>query len=228
MKWIKRTFIAVSILGLICLGGYIVYNVAYATGEAAGHDKGYNAGYSIGQEAGYSLGKQDGYDEGYDNGYISGKQEGYDEGYISGKADGYDKGYDEGVEAGLEHGYTLRDPTYKEAVTFLRKDRTDKNEFVEDTYGVYVCSHFARDVCNNAEEAGLRCAFVEIRYLEGGHSIIAFNTVDKGLLYFEPQSDEQVKPVIGKRYYLCIESESGYYSEKPPFDDTIMDILVIW
>jgi len=220
MKWLKRIFISIGILALICLGGYIVYNVAYAMGEAAGHDRGYDAGYSIGQKTGYG--------EGYDEGYTAGKQEGYDEGYILGKADGYEKGYGEGAEAGLGHGYTLRDPTYKEVLTFLEQDKTDKNEFVEDTYGVYVCSHFARDVCNNAEEEGLRCAFVEVRYLDKGHSIIAFNTFDKGLVYFDAQTDERVKPVVGKRYYQCIEPEPGYYYERPSFDDTIMDILVIW
>ncbi len=93
---------------------------------------------------------------------------------------------------------------------------------------IYVCSHFARDVCNNAENEGLRCAFVEIRYPDGGHSIIAFNTTDEGLIYFEPQSDEIVKPVVGKRYYKCIETKPGYRYEKPPYDDTIVDILVIW
>jgi len=216
MKWIKRIFISIGILGLICLGGYIVYNVAYAIGEAGGYDKGYSAG----QKVGYSLGKTDG--------YSLGKQDGYSEGYDSGKDTGYEQGYDEGVGAGLGHGYTLRDPTYKEAVTFLRQDKTDGNEFVEDTYGVYVCSHFARDVCNNAEEEGLRCAFVELRYPDGGHAIVAFNTIDEGLVYFDPQTDERVKPIIGKRYYQCVEPKPGYYYEKPSHDDTIMDILLIW
>ena len=240
MKWLKHIFISTGILVLVCFGGYITYNVAYATGEAAGHDRGYDDGYSIGQKAGYeegySLGKADGYDEGYSSGktdgynegYTSGRADGYDEGYSSGKTDGYQTGYDEGMEAGLGHGYTLKDPTYKEVITFLREDKTDKNKYIEDTYGVYVCSHFARDVDNNAEEAGLRCAFVELRYPEGGHAIIAFDTIDEGLAYFVPQTDERVKPVVGKRYYQCVEPKPGYYYEKPAHDDTIMDILVIW
>ena len=216
MKWLKCIFISIGVLGLVCLGGYIVYNVAYGIGEAGGYDKGYSAG----QKVGYSSGTTEG--------YSLGKQDGYGEGYNSGKADGYEEGYDEGVEASLGHGYILRDPTYKETVTFLRQDKTDKNEFVEDTYGVYVCSHFARDVSNNAEEEGLRCAFVELRYPEEGHAIVAFNTIDEGLVYFDPQTDERVKPIIGKRYYQCVEPKPGYYYEKPSHDDTIMDILVIW
>jgi len=220
MKWIKRVFISMGILVLVGAGSFVLYNVAYAIGDAAGYDNGYSAG----QKIGYSSGEQDGYDEGY----VSGKQDGYEQGYDLGKADGYEDGYAEGIEAGAGHGYTLRDPTYKEAVTFLRGDRTDKNKYVEDTYGVYVCSHFARDVCNNAEAEGLRCAFVELRYSEGGHSIIAFDTIDEGLAYFDAITDERVKPVVGERYYQCIEPRAGYYYVKPPFDDTIMDILVIW
>ena len=95
---------------------------------------------------------------------------------------------------------------------------------MEDSYS---CSHFARDVCNNAELAGLRCAFVSLRYPERGHAIVAFNTIDEGLVYFDPQHDELVRPVIGKLYYQCIESRQGYYYLKPPYDDTIVDILVI-
>jgi 5-formaminoimidazole-4-carboxamide-1-beta-D-ribofuranosyl 5'-monophosphate synthetase len=106
------------------------------------------------------------------------------------------------MEAGLGHGYTLKDQTYEQTVTFIREDRTDKNEYVEDTY---VCSHFARDVCNNAEEEGFRCAFVEIRYSDGGHAIIAFDTIDEGLVYFDAITDERIRPAVGKRYYRCIE-----------------------
>ena len=48
------------------------------------------------------------------------------------------------------------------------------------------------------------------------------------MMYFEPQSDEQVEPEIGKRYYQCIIPEPGYYYEMPDYDDTIKDILIIW
>jgi hypothetical protein len=214
MNWVKRFFISIAILAAVCLGGFIVYNIAYAVGEAAG----YKTGHSVGHEAGYSLGKQDG----YNTGYTSGKTEGYNTGYNSGKADGYD----EGVQAGLGHGYTLKDPTYKEAVSFIEQDRTNGNKYVEDTY---VCSHFARDVCNNAEQKGLRCAYVDIRYPDGGHTIVAFNTVDEGLVYFETQTDLRARPIVGKRYYQCQEPPPGYsYYLPPSYDDTIMDILVIW
>ena len=229
MKWMRRILISLVVLGILCVGGYLSYNTAYAKGEVAGYDSGYPEGHKIG----YSSGKQDGYGEGYasgkkdgyDAGYGSGKKEGYSEGYVSGKTDGYTDGYDKGMATGLGHGYTIKDPTHKEAIAFLSQDKTDRNKYVEDTY---VCAHFARDVCNNAEAQGLRCAFVVLRYLQGGNFIVAFNTIDKGLVYFEAITDERAKPVIGKRYYQCVEPEPGYYYTEPSYDDTIMDILVIW
>jgi len=211
MNWIKWVLISLAILAFIGIGGFVLYHVAYAAGEAAG----YKNGQDVGHEAGYNLGKQDGYSEGYS----LGKGEGYDQGYDLGRTDGYEQGYDEGIQAGLGHGYTLRDPTYKQMVSFLRWDKTDRNKYDEDSY---VCSHFARDVCNNAEAEGLRCAFVNLRFPEGGHSIIAFDTIDKGLVYFEPQFDDEVEVIIDQSY-----SRLNNYL-KPPEDDTIMDIVVIW
>lgn len=129
----------------------------------------------------------------------------------------------DGLLAG--HGYTIVDPTYKEMLAFLKEDRTDRREYVE---GEYVCEDFSKDVCNNAEENGIRCAFVAMGYPEGGHAIVAFNTIDEGLVYIESQSDEIVEPVVGKRYYQCVIPKSGYRYEEPDYDDTIEKILVVW
>jgi hypothetical protein len=213
MKWLKGMLVSLIILALVGFGNFVLYGIAYSEGEAAGYD----GGYSAGEKAGLSSSSQEDYEEGY----TSGKQDGYTEGYDSGKADGYE----EGAQDALGHGYTLIDPTYREATRFLRNDETDENEFIEDAY---VCSHFARDVCNNAEAEGLRCAYIVLIYPDGGHAIIAFETIDEGLVYFDPQADERVKPVVGKRYYQCIEPKPGYYYEEPPYNDTIKDILVIW
>ncbi|MFC1949528.1 hypothetical protein ACFLW0_05090 [Chloroflexota bacterium] len=224
------------------------YNAGYPAGEEAGYSvgeqDGYTEGYTVGEqdgyEEGYGTGEQVGYEGGYEEGYGIGEQDGYEEGYsageitgyTSGRTDGYDEGhdigYDDGVEAGLGHGYTLKDPTLSEVTAFLRADRTNENEYIGDDYGVYVCSHYARDICNNAEQEGIRCAYVELRYPDSGHAIIAFNTVDFGLVYFEPQSDERANPVTGKRYYQCIVPNPDTYYVQPDYDDTIMDILVIW
>jgi hypothetical protein len=119
----------------------------------------------------------------------------------------------------------LHNPTFAEASDFLEDDRTDENEYIE---GEYVCSHFAADVNNNAEQAGIRCALVEIRFPDSGHAIIAFETDDEGMVYFDPISDDRVRPVVGKHYWKCIEPKPGYVYQKPSFNDTIEDIVVIW
>ncbi len=217
----KSILISIGILALIGTGGFFLYQVAYSQGETSGYSDGYSQGYVVGQEEGYNSGQADGYQQGETEGRQLGKQEGYEEGYLAGNANGYE----EGAEDSLGHGYMIQDPTYKQAIKFVKEDKTDQNEFVED---IYVCSHFARDVCNDAESEGLRCAYVGLIYPEGGHAIIAFNTIDEGLVYFDPQSDERATPIIGKRYYQCIEPKPGHYYEEPSHDDTIIDILVIW
>ncbi|NQT30777.1 MAG: hypothetical protein HQ588_00435 [Deltaproteobacteria bacterium] len=221
MSWIKWVIVSLAIVVFVGAGGYAVYYVAYDMGDTSG----YGRGYSTGQDIGYSAGEQ----IGYSDGYISGKAEGYDEGYDLGQTEGYDEGYSLGLEAGFGHGYTLRDPTYEEAVDFLKRDKTSDNEYDDDDYGVYVCSHFSRDVCNNAEAEGLRCAIVHLVYPEiAGHAIVAFDTIDEGLVYFEAITDERANPEVGECYYKCIVPRQGYYYLPPENDDTILDILVTW
>jgi len=221
MNWLKWVIVSLAIAAFVIAGGYGVYYFSYVWGDASGYDRGYSTGHDIG----YSAGEQDGYGEGYS----SGEDEGYREGYDQGQADGYEEGYDEGREAGFGHGYTLRNPTYEEAVDFMKEDKTSDNKYNDDDYGIYVCAHFARDVCNNAEAAGLRCAIVHLVFPgTTGHAIIAFDTIDEGLVCFEAITDERVNPEIGKRYYACIEAKPGYYYLTPGYDDTIMDILVTW
>ena len=245
---LKIILLSIVCLGVLGAGGYFGYQAAYTSGETAG----YESGYSDGEDYGYSSGKLEGYDEGhkegdeegYSRGYDAGEQSGYDTGYalgkdvgytegfsegqIDGRENGYDNGYIQGTTDALGHGYTLRDPTYAEAVAFMSQDSTNGNEYDESDYGVYVCTHYSRDTNYNAEIAGYRCAFVELRYSESGHTIIAFDTIDKGLVFFEPQSDELVVPEIGKRYYQCVIPKPGRYYPEPSFDDTIRDILIIW
>lgn len=256
MKALIIVVVAVVALGGGGYGGYTMgysggeeagYDGGYSAGQEVGYSQGHEEGYDEGEDEGYTegydSGKDEGYAEGRNAGYISGKKDGRAEGYTSGKTEGYaegiakgqqegygqgyatghDEGYSEGLEAGGE-GYTIRDPTYAEVIAFLLTDTTNSNEYSDPTY---VCDHFSRDVCNNAEDAGFRCAFVGLRYPEGsgGHSIIAFNTSDRGLVYFEPQTDDRVEPAVGEKFHECVE---GQPFAPPPYDDTIDDILVIW
>jgi hypothetical protein len=106
--------------------------------------------------------------------------------------------------------YELYDLTYKEVYNFILNDKTDEHIYNETQYN---CVHFSTEVNNNAEKNGIRCAYVEINF-EGNyflkrssHALIGFNTIDKGIVYFEPQTDQNVTLEIGKDYWLeCVEN----------------------
>jgi len=130
----------------------------------------------------------------------------------------------EGLIAG--HGYTMKDPTYRQMMSFIEDDDTDNAKYIK---GAYECVEFATDLCNRAEAKGIRCAYVSIRFPDGrGHAIVAFETIDKGLIYIEPQYDDLVEIEIGKPFYKCVVPQAGYVYEKPAQDDTIEKVMVAW
>ena len=141
-------------------------------------------------------------------------------GYTLGDSSGYDAGYNNGVIAGIGTGYDLRDPTYSEMKLFLKEDDTDKNAYVD---GSYTCTDYAADLNNNAAQAGYNAAYTYIEYPDGtGHAIAAFQTVDKGLIFIEPQYDEEVQVVMGSSY----SEQNGYQASD--HDDTVVRYLLIW
>jgi len=103
----------------------------------------------------------------------------------------------------------LRNPTFQELRDFILGDTTSRSSFV-----LYKneCRHFTTTVNNNAEAAGLRCAFVLLCFDQGQHSVIAFETTDRGLVYIEPQTDAAIHPEVG-----------GYYQGR-----VIREILIAW
>ena len=141
-------------------------------------------------------------------------------GYTVGDFQGYDRGYDDGVVEGAGSGYTLRNPTHNELKSFLTEDKTDSEQYVE---GVYTCSDFSADVNNNAEAQGLRAAVVFIDFpSERSHVVVAFETVDKGLIFIEPQFDDEIEVRTGISY-----SEANDY-HRPSYNDTITKATVVW
>jgi len=91
----------------------------------------------------------------------------------------------------------LENPTFDEMRTFLLDDLTSRNEFILNEYE---CRHFATEVNNNAEAAGIRCAFILLCYRVGQHAVVAFETTDRGLVYIEPQTDAAIHPLVGGIY----------------------------
>ena len=166
---------------------------------------------------------------GYIRGYQNGNESSSSEAYNQGKNEGYQTGYQSGLQAGYKpptqpqqssQGLTPENPTYQEMKEFLAKDPTNQNTYVENKY---VCVDFAATVNNNAESKGIRCAVVDIFYPDGyGHTIVAFETTDRGLIYVEPQYDEEVKLVVGRSYSQL----NGFTAA--PRNDTIQRYLLAW
>ncbi len=167
-------------------------------------------------------------------GYIHGQNNGYQAGYETGQSitttqantpwetESYQAGYQKGRESGLKEasGYNLHNPSYQEMMDFLSEDTTNSIPYVTNEY---MCTDYAAQVNNNAEAKGIRCAIVYILNKESiGHTIVAFQTTDRGLLFVEPQYDRVVKLVIGQSY-----SKLNNFSPQPN-DDTIDRYLIIW
>jgi len=165
----------------------------------------------------------------YVDGYADGFAQTYDISFQEAYGEAYDKGYDKGYEIGLETGpkegvarmVELYNPTYKELREFLARDNTDAKPFIE---GKYVSFHFAVELNNNAEANGIRAAYVRIRAKEWGHAVVAFETVDRGLVFIEPQSDKDVSLVMGEPYPW----QQVGASRPANYDDAIVKIQVIW
>jgi hypothetical protein len=123
------------------------------------------------------------------------------------------------------YGYVLSDPTYQQMESFLAADKTDLNTYNATTYN---CVNFSADVIANAAKSKIRCAYVNIDERDSGHAIVAFNTTDRGLIYIEPQTDEEVNLQVGRHYYQCIIPDPGYHYFPPGYDDTVVSFVVIW
>jgi hypothetical protein len=128
------------------------------------------------------------------------------------KTDGYD--------------YVYRDPTYQEVKDFLASDTTNTKPYV---VGTYVCENFSADVTANAQKIKIRAGCVQLVFPVISHALIAFNTTDRGIVYFEPQTDEEVVLQIGKHYWSqCIIAAKGKYSIPTDYDDTVRSFSIIW
>uniref|UniRef100_A0A6M3X5Y8 Uncharacterized protein n=1 Tax=viral metagenome TaxID=1070528 RepID=A0A6M3X5Y8_9ZZZZ len=198
------------------------YNTGYATGEESGKKEGYKTGrsegYEEGQTYGWLMGRSEGYTTGHQEGYEEGHRIGYDEGFDTGNETAYTIAYTKGIIEGAGRGYTLRDPTYREARTFISTDGTDRHKYIDD---VYDCKHYSRDFIINAMKQGYHCFYVIIGFSDGAHALVAFNTTDRGMVYIEPQSDRFMKVKVGMVYW----NRDIYRA--PSWDDTVTKIVLI-
>jgi len=205
------------------------YAVGFETGEPLGTQIGYDLGYRKGHTEGNQSGFTEGFEMGYENGIYIGQNEGYTEGYSTARTTGFFEGnktayitnFSKGINDIEGHLYNLSYPSYNEAKSFLRRDKTDSTEYI---LGSFKCSDFAQTVKTNAAKEGIHCYYVNIDFPEPpGHAIIAFNTTDKGMVFFEPQSDEKMEVYIGVRYW-----KDNINRARPDYDDTIVYYGLIW
>jgi len=76
------------------------------------------------------------------------------------------------------------DPTFGQLLKFIASDTTDEHPYVE---GEYMCADFAETLHNNAEQEGIRAAWVGV-YFEGesvGHALNAFYALGTGLVFVD-------------------------------------------
>lgn len=145
---------------------------------------------------------------GYEVGLQDGSRTGYQEGSRIGYAEATGEDCDSMDEAGF---HFLYNPTYDEVQQILSED--DKGS--------------AKKINNDAELQGIRAAYVRCWTVtvEGKvyvSELVAFETVDKGFIFIEPSSHQEVKLEIGERY-----SELNGVSALK-HDGIISDIKIIW
>ena len=94
------------------------------------------------------------------------------------------------------------DVTSDMVYAFILSDQTDKNEYILD---LFVCSNFAEMLHNNAEDAGIRCAWVEVDFSDNdwSHSANAFNTTDKGMIFIDCTQYDMYVDAWPEQEYKC-------------------------
>jgi hypothetical protein len=149
---------------------------------------------------------------GYFVGIDGGKKLGYVDGYDKGKYDSYDKGYSLGYDNGKEFVVTHLDQyvkvpkavKYEEVVAFIKSDQTDKNVYSD----AFDCVSFTKILRENAIKKNIKCgiATFNLKSIDDneliGHAINMFDT-DRGIVYFDPQTDgERYDIRVGGTYVL--------------------------
>jgi len=102
-----------------------------------------------------------------------------------------------------------KNPTWKELISFISKDKTENHVYI---LGEYDCSQFSSDVHNKAEAAGIRTAEVQVYFGqdETGHALNAFLTTDYGLVYIDcTQRPDRIVNLKAGKPYRAIDAQSN-------------------
>lgn len=86
----------------------------------------------------------------------------------------------------LINNESASDSTWEQLEAFLLSDKTDEKEYNSSSF---LCGAFAEEVHNNAEQAGIKAAWVCVWFTNNAsytsHALNAFNTTDRGLVYVD-------------------------------------------
>lgn len=88
------------------------------------------------------------------------------------------------ISINLINSQSATDPTWQQLLQFIASDDTDEQTYIE---GAYMCGSFAETLHNNAEQAGIRAAWVGIDFSDNieSHALNAFYTMDIGLVFVD-------------------------------------------
>jgi hypothetical protein len=175
---------------------------------------------------------------------------------------------DEGEFIVLINNEYAVNPSYSELVSFLRRDNTDQFPYIPTVsipgfyYGSaeshvdlenvqdiidgvaqpgdpHVCADFAERLHNNAELAGIRCAYVSVGLAGStGHACNAFQTTDRGLIYIDctgisdgygPDKNDRIVDIqVGQQYNPDYLFPSGGWYIPGGTTGRVTDFQVIW
>lgn len=194
MKGLIRTIIIMTVLIIVGLGTSAFIYADLVNRLATAHERGG--------------------EDGYDQGYLVGLQEGSWVGYQEGSKIGYVNGNEGDQDSSDGTGfYFVYNPTYDEVREILAEGEIGST----------------REIHDYAEANGIRAAYVRVKIArqaaEGKiwvYRLVAFETVDHGLIIIEPWSHEEVKVEVGKRYRELNGFPTSLY------DDTITKITIVW
>lgn len=167
--------------------------------------------------------------------------------------DSYQNAYICGAQGDIKYLHNNKsaiDVSYQDVILFVLNDDTDKMRYDDLSF---VCADSAELLHNNAEQAGIKCAFVSIATgitktvttINGkiihssinseGHALNAFNTTDKGLIYIDCTgsyldeiSVDRIATIDDDAIYYTIlnKHRNNYYIN--PLYMNIKNIEVIW
>ena len=157
---------------------------------------------------------ESGFEKGHTQGYLLGLQEGSRIGYQEGSKTGYAKGDGGDFDGSYGGGfYFVYNPTYDELPEILAEAEKGSAKEIHD-YAAANGIRVAYVRCQLARQAAEGMVYIS--------QLVAFKTVDNGLVIIEPWSHREVRVEVGQSY-----SELNGLPA-PPYDDTITKITVVW